>query len=388
MGGETPTDRHYMQRALELAQRGLGYVSPNPLVGCVIVRDGEVVGEGYHRRFGGPHAEIEALQAAGARAHGATLYVTLEPCCHQGKTPPCVDAIVQAGIRHVVVAMRDPNPLVNGGGIGHLRAAGIAVTEGVCEAEARRINEVFAYYITTQRPFVILKSAVTLDGKIATRRGASRWITGEPARLEAHRLRHAVDAIMVGIGTVLQDDPQLTTRLPDRCGVNPLRVVVDSRLRLPLTAQVAMVAPDRHTLVATTPAAMAAKRAQLQARGVEIWSLPAYDDGRVDLEALLVQLGERGIASVLVEGGATLSARLLCRGLVNKVIFFMAPKLLGGDGLSVIGPCGIETMDHAIPLHRLHVRQVGDDIMLEAYVDARKTIQAEDFCATSAGEEK
>ncbi|GIX46819.1 MAG: riboflavin biosynthesis protein RibD [Candidatus Tectimicrobiota bacterium] len=362
-------DVTYMRRALALAVRGTGWVSPNPLVGCVIVRGGEIVGEGYHQRFGGPHAEVYALQQAGERARGADLYVNLEPCCHQGKTPPCVEAIVQAGVRRVVVALRDPNPLVNGGGLARLQAAGIAVTLGVCAEEARRLNEAFVKYITTRRPFVILKSAITLDGKIATRTGASRWITGEAARLEAHRLRHAADALMVGIGTVLADDPQLTTRLPDTRGVNPLRVIVDSRLRLPLAAQVAQVSAERRTLVATTAAATVEKQQQLQAQGVEVVRLPADATGRVDLDALLDHLGSRGLASLLVEGGATLSAALLRRRLVDKVLFFVAPKLIGGDGLSAIGPCGVETLAQALPLRDLRARQVGADLLLEAYVD-------------------
>ena len=360
-------DRHHMQSALELAAGGAGGVSPNPMVGCVIVKDGEVVGRGYHQRFGGPHAEVHALYEAGDRAREAVLYVTLEPCCHTGKTPPCVDAILQAQVGRVVVAMRDPNPRVDGGGLSRLESAGVEVTVGVCEAEARRLNEAFVKYITTRRPFVTSKSAITLDGKIATRSGASRWITGEAARAAGHRLRHANDAILVGIGTVLQDDPQLTTRLPGQRGVNPLRIVVDSTLRLAPTAQVADVAQDRRTLVATTDQATDAHVRALQERGVEVTRLPACTDGRVNLDALCTVLGERGVASVLVEGGAALTAALLEQGLIDKMVFFVAPKIIGGDGISVFGPCGVDTMEQALLLRDLTSRPIGGDVMLEAY---------------------
>jgi diaminohydroxyphosphoribosylaminopyrimidine deaminase/5-amino-6-(5-phosphoribosylamino)uracil reductase len=364
----TTADVTYMQQALELATGGIGFVSPNPLVGCVIVKDGRIVGRGYHRRFGGPHAEVYALQEAGTQAHGAVLYVNLEPCSHTGKTPPCVEAVLAAGIGRVVIALRDPNPLVAGGGMARLQAAGVAVRLGVCEAEARRLNETFIHYITTRQPFVTLKSAMTLDGKIATRTGASRWITGEVARQEGHALRHASDAIVVGVGTVLQDDPLLTTRLPQGQGVHPLRVVVDSTLRLPLTARLTTVTADCRTLVATTERASGERQQHLEARGVEILRLPAYDDGRVDLEALFQALGMRGIASVMVEGGATLQATLLRRRLVHKAVVFVAPKIIGADGISAIGVCGIETMEQAIVLHGITSRLVGEDVMLEAYL--------------------
>jgi diaminohydroxyphosphoribosylaminopyrimidine deaminase/5-amino-6-(5-phosphoribosylamino)uracil reductase len=295
------------------------------------------------------------------------LYVNLEPCSHTGKTPPCADAIIQAGVSRVVAALRDPNPLVVGAGLARLAAAGIAVTVGVCEAAAYKLNEAFIKFITTRRPFVTLKSAITLDGKIATRTGASRWITGELARQESHRLRHAADAILVGVGTVLQDDPQLTTRLPDLQGANPLRVIVDSTLRVPRQAQVTDVASDRRTLIVTTARAPVARREALQVRGVEVVHLPAYDDGRVDLEALLRYLGERGVASVLVEGGATLSATLLRRRLIDKVLLFVAPKIIGGDGISVVGPCGVETMEQVINLRDVVSQRLGNDVLLEAY---------------------
>ena len=366
---QTVTDAVYMQRALALARHGIGFVSPNPLVGCVIVQAGRIVGEGYHHRFGGPHAEVHALRQAGLQAQGAVMYVTLEPCCHVGKTPPCVEAVLAAGIRRVVVAVSDPNPLVAGGGLERLRTARVEVTLGVCEAEARQLNEAFFHFVRTRRPFITLKCAMTLDGKIATRTGASRWITGAAAREEAHRMRHATDALLVGLGTVMQDDPLLTTRLPQGDGVNPLRIVVDSCLRLPLTAQLTVVAPDCRTLVATTERAPASKQRQLEDLGIEILRLPAYD-GQVDVDALFRILGTREIASVLVEGGAALSATLLRRRLVDKMVIFIAPKIIGGDGISVIAACGVETMAHAIPLRDITSWPVGDDLMLTAYLEA------------------
>ena len=367
MTHDPAVDVQYMQQALELARGGLGFVSPNPLVGCVLVKDGAIVGRGYHQRFGGPHAEVYALQEAGPQGRGAVLYVNLEPCSHMGKTPPCADAVIQAGVSRVVVALRDPNPLVAGTGLARLAAAGIAITVGVCAEAAHKLNETFVKYITTRRPFVTLKSAITLDGKIATRTGVSQWITGELARQEGHRLRHAADAILVGIGTVLQDDPQLTTRLPDGLGVNPLRVIVDSTLRIPLQAQVIDVASDRRTLIVTTARAPMTHREALCTRGVEVVCLPAYSDGWVDLEALFRYLGERGVASVLVEGGATLSATLLRRRLVDKVLLFVAPKIIGGDGISVVGPCGVETMEQVINLRDVVSQRLGNDVLLEAY---------------------
>jgi diaminohydroxyphosphoribosylaminopyrimidine deaminase/5-amino-6-(5-phosphoribosylamino)uracil reductase len=357
-----------MQRALAVAEGGIGFVSPNPVVGCVIVKAGRILGEGYHERYGGPHAEANALRVAGSEARGATLYVTLEPCCHTGKTPPCVDAVLQAGVGRVVIAMRDPNPKVAGGGLARLRAAGIDVTLGICEAEARRLNEPFLHYIQTQRPFVTLKCAVTLDGKIATRTGASRWITGAPAREHVHRMRHAADALLVGSGTALQDDPLLTTRLPGGGGVNPLRIVVDSLLRLSLSSQLATVRPDCRTLVATSQRAPLDKQRQLENQGVEILRLPSYADGRVNIEALLAALGTRGVADLLVEGGATLSATLLQRRLIDKVVVFIAPKIIGGDGINVVAAFGVDTMADALQLYGMTSQSVGEDVMLEAYL--------------------
>jgi len=357
-----------MQRALAVAAGGIGFVSPNPLVGCVIVKNGRIVGEGYHERYGEPHAEVNALRAAGTAARGATLYVTLEPCCHTGKTPPCVEAVLQAGIGRVVIALGDPNPKVAGGGLARLRAAGVAVTLGICESEARRLNETFLHYIRTQRPFVTLKCAITLDGKIATRTGASRWITGGPAREQVHRMRHAADALLIGSGTALQDDPQLTTRLPGGGGVNPLRIVVDSMLHLPVSSQLAVATADCRTLVATSERAPVDKQRLLEDQGVEILRLPSYADGRVDIEALLAALGARGVADLLVEGGATLGATLLQRRLVDKIVAFVAPKIIGGDGIDVVAAFGVATMADALQLYGMTSQSVGEDVMLEAYL--------------------
>ena len=364
---DTDTDIQHMRNALDLASGGAGWVSPNPLVGCVLVRQGEIVGRGYHQRFGGPHAEIHALREAGDQARGATLYVTLEPCCHTGKTPPCTDAILESQVERVIVAMRDPNPRVDGGGLSRLEKAGVGVTVGVCESAARRLNEAFIKHITTRQPFVTGKSAITLDGKIATRNGSSRWITGEAARAVGHQMRHASDAIMVGIGTASQDDPQLTTRIPGQPVSNPLRVVVDSNLRLSPGARVSDVAEDRRTLVATTEQAPVTRAQALQERGVEVIRLPAQSDGRVDLGKLCKALGERDIASLLVEGGAALTTALLEQHLIDKMVFFVAPKIIGGDGVNVFGPCGVDSMEQALPMRELTSRSVGNDVMLEAY---------------------
>ena len=304
----------FMRRALELAEQGTGYTRPNPLVGAVIAKGGEVIAEGYHARYGGPHAEAVALERAGEAARGADLYVNLEPCSHWGKTPPCVDRIIAAGIRRVFIATRDPNPLVNGKGVEKLRAAGIEVVEGVLRKEAERLNEIFFYWIKMKRPFVALKLAMSLDGKIATRSGDSRWITGEGARRRVHELRRRHAAVLVGINTVLADDPELTVREVE--GPQPLRIVLDSRGRVPLSARV--LAGEARTLVATTAAMPEERERALLERGVEVWRLPARE-GRVDLVALLARLAGEEIDSLLVEGGGEVAWSFLAQGLVQKL---------------------------------------------------------------------
>ena len=357
-----------MARALALASRGLGTTSPNPPVGAVVVRRGRVVGEGYHRRAGGPHAEALALRRAGARARGATLYVTLEPCCHLDKrTPPCVPSIITSGIMRVVVAARDPNPRVRGRGATALRRAGLHVDLGVEQAGAEKLIEPYRTLITTGRPFVTLKVASTLDGKIATARGESRWITGPGARALVHFLRARADAILTGIGTILADDPSLTARTGAAHGPTPLRIVLDPSLRIPPRAKVLR---DRKapTLVVTTPDASAAKRAALKKIGVEALVLPSRR-GRIQWRALLAELGRRGVASLVIEGGAEVNASALREGAVDRVLVFLAPRMLGGkDAVGVIGGRSPARLSEALQLKRVSVMRVGPDILVEGYL--------------------
>ena len=369
MCSQQEQDLIYMRRALELAARGIGRTSPNPLVGAVIVKDGKIIGEGYHLKAGTPHAEIHALNAAGEAARGGTLYVTLEPCSHYGRTPPCCQAVIKAGIARVVVAMVDPNPEVSGRGLKQLAEVGIQVINGVLEDEARQLNEVFTKYITTRLPFVVMKSAVTWDGKTATRTGHSFWVTGPQAREEVHRMRDRYDAIMVGIGTVLADNPQLTTRLPPgEKGNDPVRIVVDSTLRLPLEARVINPSSKAPLLVVTTPRASEERRRALRERGVEIMVIDTHLD-YVDLPVMLQELAKREITGILLEGGATLNASALEAGLVDKVVTFIAPKIVGGkEAPGMIGGLGQERMDQAWRLKRISINQLGEDLMLTGYV--------------------
>jgi len=360
-------DAAFMARALALAARGLGLTSPNPAVGAVLVRDGRVVGEGAHLRAGGPHAEVAALAEAGEAARGAACYVTLEPCCHQGRTPPCVEALIAAGVARIVAACRDPNPRVDGRGLAALRAAGIEVTLGVGEAEARALNRAFFSFVTTGRPHVTLKTAMTLDGKIAAWDGTSRWITGEAARAEAHRRRFLADAILVGIGTVLKDDPALTVRLPDAPPKQPFRVVVDSRLRIRPDARVLTAGDPSRTIVAGAAPLPGRRAAALRARGVRVLELPR-DGRRVSLGALLAALAELDVVAVLAEGGAELGAGLLDAGLVDRVAFFVAPRLLGGRAAP--GPVGGvgRAMKEALSVTGLSYRMIGEDLLIEGDV--------------------
>ena len=332
------TNETFMKRALALA--GRGRTSPNPMVGAIVVRDGKIVGEGFHPKAGDPHAEVFALNAAGSLAKGADLYVTLEPCCHQGKTPPCTDAVIQSGIKRVFAAMVDPNPEVGGKGIEILRKAGIEVNVGLMESKVRELNRGFIKRITTGLPFVLWKAAMTLDGKIATRTGDSKWVTGERARKEVHRLRSQCDAVMVGIGTVLADDPELTVR-GIRGAVNPIRVVVGGSASIPPNARV--LNSEAKTIIA-----------------------PPADNGRVDLRALMIELAEMGINSVLLEGGGELAASMLSAGLVDRGIIFLAPKIAGGrDAKTPVEGEGIELMSQALATSKPKIRRFGDDIALE-----------------------
>ena len=361
-----------MRRALRLAARG--FTPPNPMVGCVIVRDGAIVGEGFHPFAGQPHAEIFALRDAGERARGATAFVTLEPCSHQGRTPPCADALIAAGVARVVAATKDPNPKVSGAGLERLRQAGIAVRVGLLEARARKQNEAFFHFHETQTPFLTLKAAMTLDGKIATANGDSKWITGGAARRYVHLLRAQSGAVLTGIGTLLADDPQLTARLPGmKLPRQPLRIIVDSQLRTPPTAQVVQVAarqPDfAPLLIAAAESASAEREAALSRPGVEIARFPHDANGRVDLIALRKALTKRHIISILTECGGELNAALLSAGLVQKALFFIAPKLLGGqDAPTPVEGAGRAYMAQAELLSSFCIRRFREDVALEGYL--------------------
>lgn len=359
-------DVFFMKRALDLAKMGRGTTSPNPMVGAVVVKDGEIVGEGYHRKAGEPHAEVIALATAGERARGAELYVNLEPCCHFGRTPPCTDAIIKAGVKRVVAAMTDPNPMVAGKGVKRLKDAGIEVDVGVMEEEARKLNEVFIKYITTKKPFIVAKIAQSIDGKIALASGESRWITGEPARVKAHELRSWYDAVMVGIGTVLADDPLLTCRLPGK-KKNPVRIVVDSNAKMPLNARI-LECKNGQVILATTEKADSKKVRLLQEKGVEVIKTDAMD-GRVNLYKLLEILGCMEITSILVEGGSTLTSSLIKEGLVDKLLIFLAPLVIGGDGIDSVNELYIDEMSRAVRFKFNSVELIGKDILLEAYPD-------------------
>jgi diaminohydroxyphosphoribosylaminopyrimidine deaminase/5-amino-6-(5-phosphoribosylamino)uracil reductase len=362
-------DEHFMRQALALAAQARGRTSPNPMVGSVVVKDGRILGRGYHLRAGAPHGEVVALEDAGALAKGATLYSTLEPCCHYAKrTPPCTKTIIAAGISRVVMAMRDPNPLVHGKGLAELWQAGIEVTEAVLEEQAAALNEVFIKYIVTKRPFVLLKVAASLDGKIATVTGESRWITNERSRLLVHELRDQVDAVMVGINTVLRDDPLLTTRLPQGGGKDPIRIVVDSQLRLPSHAKLLTASAAAGTIVATTAKAPADKRRQLEAAGAQVLVIDRDSSG-VALGPLMQRLGAMQITSILLEGGGELHASALRAGVVDKVLYFLAPTLIGGRAAPpAIGGEGFPRLAQAVTLDRVQVTQLDGDILIEGYV--------------------
>ncbi|MFA5384570.1 MAG: bifunctional diaminohydroxyphosphoribosylaminopyrimidine deaminase/5-amino-6-(5-phosphoribosylamino)uracil reductase RibD [Eubacteriales bacterium] len=361
-------DRFYMGRALELARLGGGKTSPNPMVGAVVVKDGKVAGEGYHHKAGSPHAEIVALDNAGKKAKGATLYVNLEPCCHYGRTGPCANAVVEAGICRVVVAMSDPNPLVCGKGISYLKQNDVEVTTGVLEDEALLLNEVFIKYITTGRPFVMLKAAMSIDGKIAARTGDSRWVTGPKARTQVHVLRNLYDAVLVGINTVLADDPLLTVRLTSEKGKNPVRVVVDSMARTPLNSRVLSQLAEAPTFIATTGSADVQKIARLKEMGAEVLVVPG-DRPRVDLKRLMADLAGREITSVMIEGGGEINASALESGLVDKVIWFIAPKIVGGRlSPGPVGGRGIAMMADAGQIENITVSQFDEDVCLEGYL--------------------
>lgn len=362
MSGE---DAKFMRLALRAGRRGLGRTSPNPPVGAVVVRRGTVVGTGYHHKAGMPHAEVEALREAGDRARGATAYVTLEPCNHQGRTPPCTKALLDAGVRRVVIGTSDPNPQVAGGGADHLRRAGVEVDVGVLQRQCDELIAFFRKHVAAGIPFVTLKLAATLDGRIATATGESRWITSEASRRHVHRLRDTHDAVLVGAGTVLADDPELTCRR--RGGRDPLRVVVDGRLRLPLQAKLVRTASTTPTLVYTARGAEAAKKRSLEQAGVSVAALP-HRGGVLSWDRILRDLGGRGVASVLVEGGGETAAALLRAGQVDEFLLFLSPKLIGGDGRAVLGSLGVRELREAISLRNLRVRRFSEDLFLASTV--------------------
>lgn len=354
------TDREFMQRALALAARGIGRTSPNPMVGCVIVRDGRVIGEGYHERAGEPHAEVNAISAAGDTS-GATLYVTLEPCCHYGKTPPCTDLIIKHKPARVVVAMHDPNPKVSGEGIFRLRNAGIQVDVGLLEDEARRLNEAFCKYITTGMPFVIAKCGMSLDGKIATRTGDSRWVTCETSRKLVHELRNQVDAILVGSRTVMLDDPSLTTRVDRDKTKDPVRIILDAGNYLDISARVFHIDSDAPTWVAVPD--------DRTFEGADFVLRIPPGDGGLDMRLLMRELAAREVTSVLIEGGGTTLASAFNAGVVDKLMFFIAPKIVGGrDAVTAVEGEGAARMNDALPLENMRATPVGEDILIEAYV--------------------
>jgi len=362
-------DKRYMQMALDLAVKGEGFTSPNPMVGAVVVKDGKVVGSGFHEAVGGPHAEVNALRTAGTLAAGATLYVTLEPCNHTGRTPPCTEKILSAGISRVVVAMPDPNQNVAGGGSKYLKQHGLEVATGVCEQQACQQNEAFIKYITSGQPFVIAKCAATLDGRIATRTGDSKWVTGEAARRYVHRIRHAADAIMVGINTVQQDDPSLTTRLDGRQGKDPVRIILDTRLSIAADAKILQQASDADTILVAGPGVEQNKKTVLEMAGARVIEAP-LKNRRIDLAVLMQQLGAMEISSLLVEGGSQVLASAFQAGIVDKVQFFYAPKVLGGDdGIPICSGPGPELMNQSVPIKDISVQRFGDDILIEGYVE-------------------
>lgn len=356
-------DQHYMTIALELAASAKGKTNPNPLVGAVIVKDGAIVGTGLHRKAGEPHAEVHAFRMAGEHAKDATLYVTLEPCSHFGKTPPCANLVKESGVKRVVVAMQDPNPSVAGRGINLLREAGIEVEVGVLEEQAIRLNERFIHNMLAARPFVISKFAMTLDGKIATASGHSQWITGEDARADVHELRDEVDAILVGVGTVLKDNPALTTRLKERQGKNPIRVILDRTLRTPIDAQIVNIEVAR-TIIVT-----AEGNEDLAAKydAVEFVYVPVVD-GNLDLQVTLSELYKLGITDILVEGGGMINASFLRAKLIDKFFVYIAPKVLGGkQSITPFTGEDVETIDAAMLLSFDEIEKIGEDLRITAY---------------------
>jgi diaminohydroxyphosphoribosylaminopyrimidine deaminase/5-amino-6-(5-phosphoribosylamino)uracil reductase len=357
----------YMKRALELAKKGWGRTNPNPLVGAVIVKNGVIVGEGAHEKIGSYHAEVNALNRAGDKAKGAEIYVTLEPCSHYGRTPPCAKALIEAGVSKVIVAMTDPNPKVSGRGLNMLKEAGIDVDVGIMEKEAKELNEIFIKYITRKLPFVMMKYAMSLDGKIAARTGDSKWITGEGARRYVHEIRDRVAAIMVGVNTVKADNPSLNTRLEDKKSSDPVRIIVDSKGTIPIESNVLNIRSDAQTFIATTDLISREKEEMLKSKGAKVIK-SGSGEGKVDLQGLMVQLYDLGIDSVLLEGGSTLNAAAIEAGIVDKALVFIAPKLIGGvQAPGPIGGKGVEKVKDAWQIYHTNVKQFEQDLLIEGY---------------------
>jgi diaminohydroxyphosphoribosylaminopyrimidine deaminase/5-amino-6-(5-phosphoribosylamino)uracil reductase len=366
------TDEFYIKRTLRLAARAQGMTSPNPMVGAVIVKKGRIISEDYHKKAGTPHAEALAIERAGKNAKGSTLYVNLEPCCHTEKrTPPCTKAIINASIKEVILGMVDPNPKVSGKGILELQNTGIKVRTGILENEAKRLNETYIKYITTGKPFVILKVAMTLDGKIATPEGHSKWITGEKAREIVHRMRNSVDAIITAIGTVKADDPELTVRIKrvksQESGVkSPVRIVIDPDLEVPLTAKILQVPPETIIVRRSKVKGQRSKIKALLNKGIQIIE---YGGEKVNLNWLMKRLGEMKIISVLIEGGSSLNAHALEDGIVDKVMFFIAPKIIGGrESFPAVGGKSFKGLEEAYRVKDIKIKRIGEDILIEGYI--------------------
>ena len=358
-------DEYYMKRALELAEKGRGWTNPNPMVGAVIVKEDRIIGEGYHERYGQLHAERNALKNCTEDPEGATIYVTLEPCCHHGKTPPCTDAIIESGITKVVVGMLDVNPIVAGNGVRILEEHGIEVVTGVLEDECRKLNKIFIKYMTEKLPYVVMKYAMTSDGKIATVTGESKWITGPESRENVHRTRHALMGIMAGVGTVIADDPMLDCRLEEG-GRNPIRIICDSNLRTPLDSKIVSSAKEIETMIATVSNDEAAIK-EFEERGCKVIRTNA-PDGKVDLYDLMQKLGAEGIDSVLLEGGAELNFSALKAGIVDEVHTYIAPKIFGGNAKTPVAGEGIGSIDDAVMLKPVNITKFDDDIFVESEV--------------------
>lgn len=359
-------DRKYMARALELALRGLGHTRPNPMVGAVVARDGCIIGEGWHEQFGGPHAEVNAFAHCSEDPEGATLYVSLEPCAHYGKTPPCVDLVIAKKVARVVIAMEDPNPLVAGKSIRKLKEAGISVTVGVLEEKARKLNEVFLKYITARKPFVLYKAAMSLDGKTACYTGESQWISGEASREEVHMLRGCYAGIMVGAGTILADNPRLTART--KGFADPVRIIVDGKLSVPPVAKV--FREEGRVIIITTSASGEGRRKDFEDMGAEIILADSEENGKVDLSAAMTGLYLKGIDGILLEGGAELAASAFEAGIVDKVRIYVSPMIIGGkEAPGLVGGQGAASIPEAVKLKNISTEMSGEDLVVEAYVD-------------------